>query len=204
MAAEDVTEKQAKMYCRMMNDVSDRLQHLRGLGVLQAAPGEWDFAHILQAEAAFLCIRKMLETIAFSSLVANQKELEDVLEHPDRYHTAEDVLKLAYKANPHFYPVPIRLQIAGRDKIQIEDADTPHLTRGDFHFLYNACNKVIHVHSPLAEKVDLDLKRSPAEWLDRIRNLLETHKVTMSNGDVLIVQMHGSDVGRAVVHHAGL
>lgn len=196
-------EEAGKLYCRMMNDVKSRLRQLDGLSVL-STPGVFVPPVMYEVEAAMLSIRKVLELIAFSSLVTNEEAMRSATKDIGRLWRAKDILDRIEALNPGFFPVPIRIaNLAGGVGHFYPLPEDVAFRRSDFADLYDACGYFLHIQNPFSAKGPPDLKRSPRTWLKLIRKLLKVHQVTLIGGEMGIVTMNSWDGTPVTFHHAG-
>jgi hypothetical protein len=178
----------AVRYCNCMEDVKARIEV-----IVRIVNGYSPFGDEgLDAEVVCLHLRRIMEQIAFGSLLAHQEVYESAYNDIDRIWRAKALLDRLGQIHPSFYPVPIML---GEPKIEsvhnfiaIQDG---FLTREDFTFLYDVASGGLHSSNPF--KVDgplIDFDRPVSEWVQRIQRLLAYHFVSFAGTDeVWIVQM---------------
>jgi hypothetical protein len=149
----------------------------------------------IDAEFACLQIRKCLELIAFASVAA----------HRDIYSTAHTdfashwkplkLLEKLRKLHPDFYPQPVLIEREQGKVVKLLRVMNEYLTEDDFVFLYEKCSDALHEWSPYRPDARvIQLKRPMAEWVARIKRLLQWHVVHLvGTDDKWVVQYDGDD-----------
>jgi hypothetical protein len=144
-------------------------------------------------ELISLHLRKILELIALSSLVANKALYLATHKKLVQWSTKRLVEHLE-KINPDFYPVPMKIVLLGtigeNNHWQIEKLENGFLTKEDFEKLYGLCCDVLHVWSPYDErdrKINFEIHLS--QWLEKIKSLLNMHYIQLVEGDVWLIRM---------------
>jgi hypothetical protein len=135
-------------------------------------------------ETVSLQLRKILELIAFGSLVANKEAYSSAYEKFATHWNARFLLRDLERVNQDFYPKPV-VEIPSPDPRalhQLKDRDTDYLTREEFEKAYEKIGAIMHAANPYGSKVDLDyyLGRLPTCWTE-ILNLLNNHQVRLLN-----------------------
>ncbi len=148
-------------------------------------------------EFCVLQIRKILELIAFSSLVSDADIYRKKLSKIEQMWNARLILKDIERIHPNFYPRPI--SINAEDQSQWDDLAKPYLTRDQFESIYDKCGKYLHEISPfktdkqIQEEYD-EIQIKITEWLNLIIHLLNTHIVYLYNEKKLLyISMGGED-----------
>lgn len=176
---------EAHRYRLAMEDVKRRLLMIEDLGDKTVTLGDVD----LDRDAAFLQFRKVLEFIAFSSLIAH-KELysQAYANFHDRWRACK-LLEDIEKLNPNYYPQPIdSVEVPGEARKHLTPRKDGFLTKGDFVTLYDKTSEFIHVWNPYTKKVPkIDLVYSAREWLNRIWALLKIHVAHLPDDRLWIV-----------------
>lgn len=153
------------LYCNCMEDVKRRLAVVRAIGSGHSLLGREDF----DGEVAGLHLRKSLELIAFSSLVAHKDAYAQAHEDFSSHWSAKRLLSKMEKIHPDFYPKPVAFsQSDSRGVKQLVDVNEGFLSREEFVFLYDKCSEVLHTWNPFRSK--------PCQWLvERAQPLLPIH-----------------------------
>ena len=141
----------------------------------------------LDAEIVFLQFRKMLEQIAFASLVANEAVYSAARAKFATEWRATQVLKYLGEVNPHFYPEPLRIasvsQQVGRKFFKMEPLADGFLTKDNFVELYDYCSDVLHARNPYSTaRSVIHVGRPAQEWLSLIEKLVALHRVQLVTG----------------------
>jgi hypothetical protein len=146
-------------------------------------------------ELVYLQLRKILELIALSSLVANKEEYAKIEREFATEWRAKKILKKIKDINADYYPRPSR-QIKGPQsgRFTFEPITSGYLTEENFVELYSLSSNLIHARNPYAPEVDLDLYKSRInEWEAKIRTLLNHHSILLYGGKNMIAALMQSD-----------
>lgn len=155
------------------------------------------------AETIALQFRKILEQIAFGSLIANRAAYEATYKNFTRTWKADLLLKDLERINPRFYPIPIRstpstIRIGVLDHTPVANG---HLTKDDFIEVYEKCNGILHALNPYRGKISiLPFQQSFPTWQSKIMTLLNTHEVHFADyKEIWVVNMQ--EDGDDLVHY---
>ena len=142
-----------------------------------------------QANAESIClqIRKILELIALSSLVANK---DAYAKNRKKFATdwhAKRILADIAVINPDFYPIPSQQVLdANTGKvIKTKKIDSGYLTKQEFENIYDRCGGLLHATNPFSKQKDIEnfLKIVPT-WMERIMKLLNHHQIQLTQEDL--------------------
>lgn len=188
-------EVDGKKYCDLMEEVKRRISvishFLSGQGHAVYQP--------TTLETVCLQIRKILELIAFGSLVANKEAYTATYSSVSKAWNAGEILSELAKVNPSFYPVPI-VEIASdipgvRSKHKKRVGD--YLNEEEFKEVYGRCGVLAHAANPYGKGIDYSYYAQHLPiWRTRIMNLLNTHDIHLfGDPGVCVVHMseHGDD-----------
>jgi hypothetical protein len=154
-------------------------------------------------ESATLQLRKILELIAFSSLLANREAYSAVYARVSKTWNAGDLLRELEDVNPEFYPVPVVQVPSTKPGVFMEHKKrTPidYLTKDDFREVYGRCGVMAHAANPLGKGIDYPyFKRKVPEWARQIVNLLNGHEIHLLNNPGMYT-IHMSVQGDNRVH----
>jgi hypothetical protein len=157
------------------------------------------------AELACLNLRKVLELLAFASLIANKEKYAEAHETFARHWKAKSLLTNLERLHPDFYPTPIAFGEPNADGIKtFVDVKEPYLTRDDFEFLYDQSSQLLHTQNPYGQVVSvLDFRLSLSEWVHRIQTLLSVHYMRLVGSTSLwVVMMQHPEDGKVHVFKA--
>jgi hypothetical protein len=132
-------------------------------------------------ESICLQIRKILELIAFGSLIANKPAYAKAYSDFAKTWNAELLLRDLSRINANFYPraifeVPSAIPGVVNDFKDREDA----LTEADFVKIYKKCGAIMHASNPYGSIVDIDYYKSQvSDWVNKIVNLLDSHVIRL-------------------------
>jgi hypothetical protein len=188
-------EVDGKRYCDLMEEVKLRIDvvnhFLSGQGDALYQPAT--------LETVCLQIRKILELVAFGSLVANKEAYTATYAKVSKAWNAGEILAELAKVNPNFYPVPIievQSEIPGvrsRHKKRVGD----YLDEEEFKEVYGRCGVLAHAANPYGKGIDYKYyARSLPVWRTRIMNLLNAHSIyLLGDPGMYLVHMseHGND-----------
>lgn len=182
-------------YCMLMGELKLRLRSLEADAVLIESFGlELTDDQVFVYERACLQLRKILELIAFASLVANKQKFASAYPNFAEFWRAQKIMAKLKTTNRFFYPLPVRETIQNR-VLNVEDIpDGGWLTEEECAKLIDLCGDRLHIPNPFAPKTVADLERSLTEWIARIKALLSIHTVALTDDDVILVRM--GDWGR--------
>jgi hypothetical protein len=190
-----MAEADIEKYCSVMEEVKRRTSvidfFLMGKGSPIYMP--------TTVETCCLQLRKILELIAFASLVANKEAYSSAYTDFAKYWNAGELLKLLAKINPHFYPQPIVEEPSDQPGIKnkLRKRDPDYLTEKEFAEVYGRCGVIMHAANPYGAGIDYDFyKKGLSIWLARIINLLNAHQIQLVGrpGFYLVhMQEHGHD-----------
>lgn len=143
-------------------------------------------------ESTCLQFRKILELIAFSSLIANKNLYSATYIKFASNWNAELLLKDLRRINPMFYPVPFEetpCTLAVRQSKLVPSSE--FLTEEDFVSVYKQCGGMLHAANPYGSKIGLDFfKKSFRTWQQKIIRLLNCHEVHfVDHTDIWIINM---------------
>jgi len=146
-------------------------------------------------ESACLQIRKILELIAFGSLVANLDEFSKQYEKFSKYWNASLMLKDMERVNHEFYPRPIIQRKSKEAGISINWDARPddYLSKEKFLKVYEKCGAILHADNPFGSKIDYDYYQTTMPiWRNEIVNLLNAHTIKLSGDRNLYLFQMGS------------
>jgi len=167
-------------YCDLMEEVKRRI------AVIEYFISRQGYALYVPPtlESACLQLRKVLELIAFGSLVANAEAFMSVYSKVSKSWQAADLLKELEKVNPEFYPVPV---VEVPSKIpgvvhQLKKRDPDYLARTDFPEVYGRCGVMAHAANPYGKGIDYGYyQKMLPMWSTQIVNLLSNHEIHLIN-----------------------
>ncbi|MEP3825465.1 MAG: hypothetical protein ABJM19_12795 [Marinobacter sp.] len=134
-------------------------------------------------ESEALQLRKLLELIAFASLVSYQDAYRSIRDDIAKDWHAARILKKIEGINPDFYPTPVR----GHDGKRWRKLSGGYLTRRQFSQLYDKCGAMLHTKNPFSKgKNSLAFHNQVPEYLRRIEQLLSEHYVRLAKTNELV------------------
>ncbi|MDO9468161.1 MAG: hypothetical protein Q7J36_12750 [Thiobacillus sp.] len=136
-------------------------------------------ATYLQTNIESMCLqlRKLLELLAFSSLVSNRQAYEAVRADIAKDWHAVRILKKLETINPDFYPQPVRGTSGGKWR----KLRGGFLTRKQFGRLYDDCGEILHVPNPLRKRKSvMAFYRKIPDYVSRLEALLIEHVAVLA------------------------
>lgn len=136
--------------------------------------------NVVFIESTALQIRKVLELIAYLSVIVNV----DKLNHDQRneWHAARIIEALKAKTTI-FYPLPAKVMSSEhtrRGPAIIPLVSKYVLSLDEFLEAYSRCGKILHAQHPLKDEADYaDFFKSNKKILDKIRELLRNHVIAV-------------------------
>ncbi|WP_419765399.1 MAG: hypothetical protein ACNI28_02890 [Arcobacter sp.] len=156
---------------------------------------------ITTVELICIQIRKILELIALSSLVANKEEYQKVKDNINSAWRTKNILKDLSTINPNYYPQPITLQCWNGDinNTRTQPVETGFLTREELLNIYSICGGLLHAQNPFAHKKQFEniLKQVPS-WLKKIKKLTNVHVVQLVDESTMFITIINFDYEKDV------
>jgi len=153
-------------------------------------------------ESVCLQIRKILELVAFGSLVANKDVYTAVHSKVSSAWNAGDILRELERVNPGFYPVPVievPSDIPGVHR-QNKKREGDYLTKPEFAEVYGRCGAIAHAANPYGKGIDYKhYQQMLPRWQTQIMNLLNSHEIHLL-GDPGVYVIHMKEHGDDKVH----
>ncbi len=172
----------AEKYALIVTELRDRLLSAEVLSNEKS---------LVFVESTALQIRKILELIAYLSVLVNA----DKLNHKERaeYHAGKIVDSLDEKTTIH-YPFPSRMIHPSRPDDQpvlIPLGYKNALSQSEFKKTYQSCGKVLHAQHPLKQKGDPhELFLNHKRTLGRLKGLLERHTIGIRRAANMYTFLH--------------
>jgi hypothetical protein len=174
-------------YCDLMEEIKRRISvidfFLSGKGHALYQPPT--------LESVTLQLRKVLELIAFGSLVANKEAYEAVYSKVSKAWNAGDLLAELERVNPHFYPVPVTQEQDKESGAWKHKARAPdYLAKTDFKEVYGRCGVMAHAANPFSKGIDYTYYQAKLPlWRGQIINLLNIHEMVLVGNPATYVVM---------------
>jgi len=142
-------------------------------------------------ESTSLQIRKILELIAYLSVLVNSEKLNH--KQRNEYH-ASKIIDSLIERTTIFYPLPSHMIHPSKENEQpvlIPLGFNGALTQEQFRDTYQLCGKVVHAQHPL--KPDLDIQgvfQKNKEILDKIKSLIRSHTIGIRKSEDKYTFLH--------------
>lgn len=158
----------------------------------------------LITDVEFLCLqfRKIIEEIAFLSLIANKEEYSKQYTKFEKHWNAKLIFQDLERINPSFYPEPTKQIIKenknGKRLFEFEKITTGFMNKDDAVKIYEKCGGMMHSHNPYRSKVDIKkLNDDFPIWLNKIIKLLSHHCIVLfGKGHMVVGLMQSEDDGQ--------
>jgi hypothetical protein len=170
-------------YCVLMAEIEIRLEAIDALYKGKQPKGYG----VINIESICLQMRKVLELIAFSSLITHKDAYENVRNDIRKDWHAERILKKVESINQYYYPVALTDPKYNNKPLKRGG----YLTRKQFSALYDQCGKILHARNPF-NRYDkpLAFNSKIPENVKRIKELLSVHCITfMESNEVIFVKV---------------
>lgn len=158
-------DKFMKEYEALMREVNARISVMQNIFERSTTTGY----NRIDVEVMYLQIRKILEIVAFGSLLLNESAVRKVRNNiENKLRSAKTINEELEKINKYFYPVPV-VVVNDPEKPQ-KDAKKLYLTKQEFNDFYGIASQWIHTQNPLKGiAYDLTDKKFQRE-LEKINN----------------------------------
>jgi hypothetical protein len=156
-------------YSNIVTEIRDRIKSADVFSVQNSA---------IFIETTSLQIRKILELIAYLSVLVNR----DKLNHKARgeWHAKKIIENLSNKTTV-FYPLPSHIiysQDNASQPVLIPQSYEKSLSQSDFKEVYKRCGEVLHAQHPLKEILDIEIIfNENQDTLRRLKYLLQNHTI---------------------------
>lgn len=154
-------------------------------------------------ESICLQFRKILELIAFSSLIANKQQYSAVHKNFESHWNAELLLKDLSRVNPDFYPKPMEEKSSTTTGVinDLIPITSDYLTQEDFIQIYKKCGGMLHASNPYGSKTGYHyFEKSFTDWLKKLIRLLNSHEIHLV-GQTSFWLFHMKENGDNNVHY---
>jgi hypothetical protein len=167
--------KDRRKYLKLMWEVEKRLETLTSFNKQES-----DSLYLqCTIESEALQIRKILELIAYASLVAHKDAYQIVRKEISKDWHAERIINKIEGFNPTFYPVPVN----GCDNKKWNKLKGGFLTKNQFLSLYDKCGAILHAKNPFSKiaQRSISFHKKVPDYTLKIENLLSQHLVRLAN-----------------------
>lgn len=150
----------------------------------------------VHVEFACLQIRKILESIAFGSLISNMELYSKEYDKFSKFWNAELMLKDMERINKNFYPKPllqVNSEIEGviHDLIHVDEIN--YLNSKLFIKIYKKCGIILHTQNPYGTIIDYEYyRKNILVWLEKIKMLMNCHEMQLVGDENLYLFQIGS------------
>ena len=136
--------------------------------------------NVVFIESTALQVRKLLELIAYLSLLVNAEKLSH--KEKNDWH-ADRIINYLVSKTTIFYPLPCRIiapHSREEEPVLIPLSTKLALSQKDFSSAYSNCGKILHAQHPFQDEIDfMRFSNGNKEALSKIKNLLENHVIAI-------------------------
>ena len=195
-----MNDENIKKYAEAMGEINVRINSIRSLyehvKILLKIPEP------IIIESAALQIRKVLELVAFASLVTHEQIYSETFKNIDKEWHAIYIIRKMEKINPNFYPVSLFYEETSQT---LTKRTNNYLTKNKFKEVYGRCGNILHRPNPLKVLVGDRYYQEQADFiyesLESIRNLLEIHVIQLVKDDIVwVIHMNSNADGVPSYH----
>jgi hypothetical protein len=183
------------MYCQYMSDIKQRIFLIKN----KISAEEMN---IYKLEEIVLHLRKIIEGIAFASLVLNKDEYEKISSEWKKKYKADEIFKELHKVNPKYYPISVKEKIEYNTHIRsvIKD-ERGQLSIEELKKTYGWCGNYLHVRNPYRKALnELDDMKKVIDILNKIVLLLNCHIMHFIDGEIMICHMEELNTGNVTAY----
>jgi hypothetical protein len=188
--------EQMESYCRCMQELKDRLAAVAASldRALTTEPDIYEYEHVA------LQFRKILELIAFGSLVANSEAYSRVHKDFAKHWNAKRLLTNLRAMNADYFPKPLEYSQDTSGAVRFDHVSSEYLTEVDFVDLYTKASRVLHASNPFAESSGITFGYTFQGWYNRIGLLMRLHQIRLIGNPLhWIVQLVSPRTGHPVL-----
>lgn len=177
-------------------------------------PSLWRYESLIpypvKIETVALQIRRIIESIALASLVANEPLYKEQEERIKTFWKLQQIFEYIEKRNADFYPKPIK-QFQHRYERNIESKiefiEEGFMTRNMCVDVYKKCSNILHPQNPFVEDKDSDYEKfysQVPDWINQIVQLLDCHVFRLvDSNDFYVVHMADKIIDMALNEYGG-
>lgn len=142
-------------------------------------------------ESVCLQIRKILELVAFSGMIANGINYTRVHKKFISQNKAAKIVKHLDEIQPQWFPAHINLQVReSQGHIQLAGSG---FNRSVWIEVYDKMGSALHVNNPFAGQTIISMVRSVPNTLEMIKRHMATHRTVVSGPYALICDLGDRD-----------
>ena len=173
-------------YCSLLEEVKWRSNAVEEVVDRNVTHGK----EILDYEFCAIQLRKILELIAFSTLIAHKETYSNTFKNFRKHWNAKKLIENLEQIHPDFYPIPIKFNF--QDPVtkvkHFDDVQDGYLLKEEVVELYDYCCTIIHTRNPFKTgSNNINIRNTVTGWIQRIKNLLSLHRITLVNSEVIWV-----------------
>ena len=174
------------MYLNLMQEVKNRIHSILDICIYHKRTTSFNQTN---TEFCYLQLRKVLELIAFGSIVMNKDEVAKQDAKFRQRYNAKYILNDIKQIHPNFFPVPLP---SWREKLDFMQGLTEDsLTEDEFVELYEHCGGILHARNPYRAEIDYNKEyQNVITYVAKIVNLLNVHLINLYEcPDVYMITM---------------
>ena len=178
-----MTPSEEKRYVDYMSDIKNRVDFLRGF-TAQVPPQ-------IRAELYAVQLRKIVEGIVFSSLVANREKYAELHANFVNHWRIGKIVEAIKKFNKRYLPIPIQERPDNDGVVRWHYPTGPQfLSEEDLLRYYESASNIIHSPKPFAQKPTNRTVQFIDSMLTRINKVVLTlncHQIHFDEDEVYLV-----------------
>ncbi len=193
-------QKDVDRYVELMKDINQRLSICDNILNGKNPMGN----EIYSIEVASLQFRKIFETIAVSSFIAQEPSFEKAKAILLRKSKARVLLRELERMNKDFFPRPAKIFKDDKNNVTITPSKVIHLTANDLVKGLERSSSVLHVRNPNLPRLNgKEIIGRFIQWRTNIISLLKEHTIHLKgDSGFFIVQMMAPDTLKPVMVRA--
>lgn len=189
-----MNDKYRMQYAKLLWECRYRIDSIRD--IRDTASHATYLQVVIESEA--LQLRKILELIAYSSLVYHQDAYYEARSKIANDWHAARILKNVARINPEFYPVPVDGVKNGNWK-RVRGG---FLTKKQFMTLYDKCSDILHAENPFNKTRNfINFHNKVPHYIERIEGLISEHYVKLVGDGCIYVIVSPSTEGKIEVRY---
>jgi hypothetical protein len=166
-------------------DIKNKLKVIKTYSDLDPRP----FDHFIETEFICLQFRQIFESLILANLVANKDEYNAAHKQIEYQWSPRRIIPQVKGLNPEYYPKPVIFHANGNIENYL-GAD--YLTESDLLAADDLCSQFLHAENPFGQRRNINVVRNQFnEWYSKIKQLLESHVVTLAKvGRMIFVRAY--------------
>lgn len=176
-------------YLEQMNIIIKRQEVINNIMAMKKTTGYY-YSDI---EICVLQIRKIIELMAFGSVVTSVGHDKEILKKCPKWWNSKLVFNEIERINKDYFPRPVE-----NGNGTIIELCGDYTTKEEILKIYDKCGKFLHSDNPYASPHDIEYyEKNIAIWNKRISQLLNRHIIRLSDGNLYFICMKFEKTGKS-------